>query len=76
MKYKNNLRYKGSLLDKFVHAVLYYDYESPDGLSEEEKNCVNRVKGTKSLKLYKRKKTSMFTCYGRLSCHKICDNCF
>ena len=26
-----------TLLDKFVHAVLYYDYESPGGLGEEEK---------------------------------------
>ena len=47
MKYKNNLRYKGSLLDKFVHAVLYYDYESPDGLSEEEKKLREPSKGNK-----------------------------
>ena len=49
MKYKNNLRYKGSLLDKFVHAVLYYDYECPEKLSAEEKKLCEHRKGDKKL---------------------------
>ena len=38
-----------TLLDKFVHAVLYYDYESPDGLSEEVKKLREPSKGDKKL---------------------------
>lgn len=38
-----------TLLDKFVHAVLYYDYESPKELSEEEKKLRKPSKGDKKL---------------------------
>ncbi len=38
-----------TLLDKFVHAVLYYDYESPNELSKEEKKLREPSKGDKKL---------------------------
>lgn len=38
-----------TLLDKFVHAVLYYDYESPKEFSEEEKKQREPSKGDKKL---------------------------